>query len=184
MKYERSLFGMKISDAMSLAKCVKATDTLTSVVYVHCRPFAAPLYLQRSLSLTLSLTHMYRLPCNMIDDDLLRMLMTGLVHNQTITHLGTRSIGDVMLTSAYHLVPPRCTLATDLSYNKITAHGVRLLSKIVGSKSVVMSLNLCDNQVHTPSHTRLLTHTPCSHPHLLALLLRSMPMAASSWAVP
>ena len=35
MKYERSLFGMKISDAMSLAKCVKATDTLTSLVYVH-----------------------------------------------------------------------------------------------------------------------------------------------------
>ena len=95
MKYERSLFGMKISDAMSLAKCVKATDTLTSLV----------------------------LPCNMIDDDLLRMLMTGLVHNQTITHL-------------------------DLSHNKITNHGVRLLSKIIGSKSVVMSLNLCDNQIH------------------------------------
>lgn len=95
MKYERSLFGMKISDAMSLAKCVKATDTLTSLV----------------------------LPCNMIDDDLLRMLMTGLVHNQTITHL-------------------------DLSHNKITNHGVRLLSKIIGSKSVIMSLNLCDNQIH------------------------------------
>ena len=59
----------------------------------------------------------------MIDDDLLRMLMTGLVHNQTITHL-------------------------DLSHNKITNHGVRLLSKIIGSKSVVMSLNLCDNQIH------------------------------------
>jgi len=28
----------------------------------------------------------------MIDDDLLRMLMTGLVHNQTITHLGTRCV--------------------------------------------------------------------------------------------
>ncbi|CAE7910246.1 DRC5, partial [Symbiodinium sp. KB8] len=31
MKYDRSLFGMKISDAMSLAKCIKATDTLTSL---------------------------------------------------------------------------------------------------------------------------------------------------------
>jgi len=36
----------------------------------------------------------------------------------------------------------------DLSHNKITNHGVRLLSKIIGSKSVVMSLNLCDNQIH------------------------------------
>lgn len=96
MKYERSLFGMKISDAMSLAKCVKATDTLTSLI----------------------------LPCNMIDDALLRMLMTGLVHNQTITHL-------------------------DVSHNKITNHGVRLLSKILGSKSVIMSLNLCDNEIHS-----------------------------------
>ena len=54
MKYERSLFGMKISDAMSLSKCVRATDTLSSLC----------------------------LPCNVMDDDLLRMLMTGLVHNQ------------------------------------------------------------------------------------------------------
>ena len=54
MKYDRSLFGMKISDAMSLAKCVRATETLTTLV----------------------------LPCNMIDDDLLRMLMTGLIRNQ------------------------------------------------------------------------------------------------------
>jgi hypothetical protein len=75
---------MKISDAMSLAKCVRATASLT----------------------TLSLQ------CCMIDDDLLRMLMTGLIRNQTVT-------------------------ALDLSHNNITNYGVRLLSKLLGSKSVV-----------------------------------------------
>lgn len=83
-RYERTLFGMKISDAMSLAKCVRATASLT----------------------TLSLQ------CCMIDDDLLRMLMTGLIRNQTVT-------------------------ALDLSHNNITNYGVRLLSKLLGSKSVV-----------------------------------------------
>lgn len=95
MKYDRSLFGIKISDAMSLAKCIRATETLTTLV----------------------------LPCNMIDDDLLRMLMTGLIRNQTITYL-------------------------DLSHNNITNYGVRLLSKLIGPKSVLMSLVLADNQVH------------------------------------
>ena len=95
MKYDRALFGIKISDAMSLAKCVRATETLTTLV----------------------------LPCNLIDDDLMRMLMTGLIRNQTITHL-------------------------DLSHNNITNYGVRLLSKLMGPKSVLMFLNLAGNQVH------------------------------------
>ena len=96
VKYDRSLFGMKISDAMSLAKCVRATESLT----------------------TLSLQ------CCMIDDDLLRMLMTGLIKNQTVT-------------------------ALDLSHNNITNYGVRLLSKLLGPKSVVVSVNLADNEVHS-----------------------------------
>jgi len=60
---------------------------------------------------------------NMIDDDLLRMLMTGLIKNNTITHL-------------------------DLSHNKITNHGARLLSKLLGENSVITTLNLGDNQIH------------------------------------
>ena len=95
MKYERSLFGMKISDATSLAKCVKGTAVLT----------------------------MLSLPCNLMDDDLLRMLMTGLITNNTITHL-------------------------DVSHNKITNHGARLLAKLLGPRSVLTSLDLCDNAVH------------------------------------
>jgi len=95
MKYERMLFGMKISDATSLAKMIKASESLTTCI----------------------------LPRNLLDDDLLRMLMTGLMKNCSVTHL-------------------------DLSHNKITNHGARLLSKLLGTKSVLTSLNLCDNQIH------------------------------------
>jgi len=95
LQYERMLFGMKISDAASLAKAVASTETLTTCI----------------------------LASNLIDDDLLRMLMTGLIKNSTITEL-------------------------DLSHNKITNHGARLLSKLLHDKSVIVSLNLCDNQIH------------------------------------
>lgn len=95
MNYERMLFGMKISDATSLAKVFAQAETLTTVI----------------------------MSGNLIDDDLLRMLMTGLIKNNTITHL-------------------------DLSHNKVTNHGARLLSKLLGENSVMISLNLSDNQVH------------------------------------
>ena len=96
MNYERMLFGMKISDATSLAKIFDQTDTLVTVI----------------------------LSGNLIDDDLLRMLMTGLIKNNTITHL-------------------------DVSHNKITNHGARLLSKLLGENSVISTLNLADNQIHS-----------------------------------
>jgi hypothetical protein len=95
MSYERMLFGMKISDATGLAKVFDRTETLTSVV----------------------------LSGNLIDDDLLRMLMTGLIKNNTIT-------------------------ALDFSHNKITNHGARLLSKLLGENSVITYLNLADNNIH------------------------------------
>lgn len=96
MNYERMLFGMKISDATSLAKIFDQSETLTSVI----------------------------LSGNLIDDDLLRMLMTGLIKNNTITHL-------------------------DVSHNRITNHGARLISKMLGENSVLTSLNLSDNQIHS-----------------------------------
>eukprot|EP01038_Epipyxis_sp_PR26KG_P004101 gene4101-5851_t len=96
MNYERMLFGMKISDATSLARIFDSTDTLTTVIMTG----------------------------NLIDDDLLRMLMTGLIKNNTITYL-------------------------DLSHNKITNHGARLLSKLLGENSVLSTLNLSDNQIHS-----------------------------------
>lgn len=95
MNYERILFGMKISDATSLAKTFDRVDTLTTIV----------------------------LSGNMIDDDLLRMLMTGLIKNNSIAHI-------------------------DLSHNKITNHGARLISKLLGENSVITTLNLADNLIH------------------------------------
>ena len=86
---------MKISDANYLAKCITCAMNLTTVV----------------------------LTSNLIDDDLMRMLMTGLIKNDSITHL-------------------------DVSHNKITNHGVRLLAKLLGGHSVLTSLNLADNQIH------------------------------------
>ena len=94
MRYDRALLGMKVFDAMGIAKCLKATSTLTSLA----------------------------LPCNVIDDDLLRLLVTGLLHNQTVTHL-------------------------DLSHNKITEQGVRYLAKALSEDSVIMSLDLSDNHI-------------------------------------
>ncbi|KAL4105568.1 hypothetical protein PRIC1_003629 [Phytophthora ramorum] len=95
MRYERMLFGMKISDATNLSHIIKASNTLTTLW----------------------------LPSNLLDDDLLRMLMTGLVKNTSITSL-------------------------DLSHNKLTNHGARLLSKLLGPESVITTLKLCDNQIH------------------------------------
>jgi hypothetical protein len=95
MNYERMLFGMKISDANSLAKVVADSSTLTTLI----------------------------MSGNMVDDDLLRMLIAGLMQSDSITHL-------------------------DVSHNKITNHGARLLSKLLGDNSVLTVLNLADNQIH------------------------------------
>eukprot|EP01035_Chromulina_nebulosa_P017543 gene17543-23106_t len=40
-------------------------------------------------------------------------------------------------------------ILTDLSHNKITNHGARLLAKLLGENSVLTTLNLADNQIHT-----------------------------------
>ncbi|CAN0360767.1 unnamed protein product, partial [Phaeothamnion confervicola] len=92
MQYERMLFGMKISDAASLAKGLQVASCLTTLI----------------------------LQCNLIDDDLVRMLMTGLVRNATITSL-------------------------DVSHNRITNHGARLLAKLLNDKCVLASLSLADH---------------------------------------
>ena len=96
MNYERMLFGMKISDATNLAKTFESTQMLSTLV----------------------------LTGNMIDDDLLRMLMTGLIRNNTVTYL-------------------------DMSHNRISNHGARLLAKLLDKNSVLCSLILVDNQVHS-----------------------------------
>jgi len=57
MEYERPLFGMKMSDAKNFADCIKLTQSL---VYLS-------------------------LPGNLIDDDLINILIKGLILNKTIS---------------------------------------------------------------------------------------------------
>ena len=94
MQYDRMLFGLKISDATSLSKVFEQADNLTTVI----------------------------LSRNIIDDDLLRLLMVGLLKNNTITHL-------------------------NLSHNKITDFGTHLLTKLLQEGSVLTTLDLSDNLI-------------------------------------
>merc|ERR1719446_106173 len=95
MDYERSLFGMKMNDVSSLAKALKVTETLTVLA----------------------------LPCNLLDDNTVRILASGLQNNFTITSL-------------------------DLSHNKIADRGVKAIAKLLDDMSVMLSLNLADNHIH------------------------------------
>ena len=75
----------------------------------------------------------------MMDDDLLRMLMTGFINNRYGNlHCKVTDLMLIFFSTITHL---------DVSHNKITNHGARLLAKLLGSRSVLTSLNLCDNQV-------------------------------------
>nr|CCA27234.1 conserved hypothetical protein [Albugo laibachii Nc14] len=94
MKYDRMLFGMKISDAKSLSHFVKSTATLT----------------------TLLLTN------NLLNDDLLRIIMAGLMNNRTVTLL-------------------------NLSHNNIGDDGARVLAKLLGADSMLTCLELYDNHI-------------------------------------
>ena len=59
MEYERALFGMRLGDVSSLAKALRVTETLTIL----------------------------SLPCNLLDDNTVRILASGLHDNSTLTAL-------------------------------------------------------------------------------------------------
>jgi Ran GTPase-activating protein (RanGAP) involved in mRNA processing and transport len=96
MDYERSMFGMKNADATCLAKAIKYKSKLLTMV---------------------------DLSSNLMDDDKLRLLVTGLLDNDTVTHI-------------------------DVSHNRVADRGARALARLLGETSVITSLNLCDNEVH------------------------------------
>jgi len=112
MRYDRSLFGMRISDADSLARCLRMTDSLTHLA----------------------------LPCNMIDDGTLVVLTAGLLENHTITHLdlshnAITSHGVQVL--AHMLRAPSQLAALNLSDNKIDdAAGKPLGTALAGNDSL------------------------------------------------
>lgn len=95
MEYERPLFGMKMSDAKIFAECLRSTQCL--------------IYLS--------------LPGNLIDDDLISILIKGLMLNKTISQL-------------------------DFSHNKISNSGARKIAKFLLQTQILTHLNLSDNNIH------------------------------------
>mmetsp|Transcript_55057 Transcript_55057/g.101915 ORF Transcript_55057/g.101915 Transcript_55057/m.101915 type:complete len:520 (+) Transcript_55057:80-1639(+) len=105
MDYERAMFGMKISDAQYLARNIRVSQTLVSL----------------------------SLPCNMIDDELVKSLMGGLSYGHMLTHL-------------------------DLSHNKVGDRGARRLASLLDPDYCLQSLDLCDNQIHANGCMHLGAH--------------------------
>ncbi|CAE7197238.1 DRC5 [Symbiodinium sp. CCMP2592] len=105
MDYERAMFGMKISDAQYLARDIRVSQTLVSL----------------------------SLPCNMIDDELVKVLMGGLSYGHMLTHL-------------------------DLSHNKIGDRGARRLASLLDPDYCLQALDLSDNQIHANGCMHLGAH--------------------------
>lgn len=93
-EYDRSLFGMRMSDAAGLAKCIKNAQCLSALA----------------------------LPCNLIDDELVKMLTRGFLMNKTLVEL-------------------------NLSHNRIGDHGARRIAKYLFHTEVLISLDLSDNHI-------------------------------------
>jgi len=105
MDYERAMFGMKISDAQYLARNIRVSQTLVSL----------------------------SLPCNMIDDELIKVLMGGLSYGHMLTYL-------------------------DLSHNKIGDRGARRLASLLDPDYCIQSMDLSDNQIHANGCMHLGAH--------------------------
>lgn len=105
MDYERAMFGMKISDAQYLARDIRVSQTLVSL----------------------------SLPCNMIDDELVKVLMGGLSYGHMLTHL-------------------------DLSHNKIGDRGARRLASLLDPDYCLQAFDLSDNQIHANGCMHLGAH--------------------------
>jgi Leucine Rich repeat len=117
MQYERMLFGMKISDASSIASALPACSCLTSLI----------------------------LSSNLIDDDLLRMLMAGLAKGATLTHLDVShnritNHGARLLSK---LLGAKSALTSlSLADNQIHVEGGRYLGRALRTNDALSSLNL------------------------------------------
>eukprot|EP00397_Hematodinium_sp_SG-2012_P024881 GEMP01025946.1.p1 GENE.GEMP01025946.1~~GEMP01025946.1.p1 ORF type:complete len:491 (+),score=116.11 GEMP01025946.1:240-1712(+) len=105
MEYERAMFGMKIADAQALARHARISQTLIAL----------------------------SLPCNMIDDELVKVLMSGLSFAHMLTNL-------------------------DMSHNKIGDRGARRLATLLDPEYCLQSMDLSDNQIHANGCMHLGAH--------------------------
>ena len=90
---------------------------LTQLLCPACRCLA------KAIKYKANMLTMVNLNSNLMDDDKLRLLVTGLLDNDTVTHI-------------------------DISHNRVADRGARALARLLGETSVITSLNLCDNEIH------------------------------------
>uniref|UniRef100_A0A7S4KSM2 Uncharacterized protein n=1 Tax=Guillardia theta TaxID=55529 RepID=A0A7S4KSM2_GUITH len=154
MKYERSIFGMKLTDAELLAQQLAKTETLTTLILNE----------------------------NMLDDEKVRRLVVGLRDNITITHLDLshNKISDRGTRALCKCLGKDSVISTlILCDNHIHSEGGKFLGRSLQTNTCLINLNLrlnrlgekggCyifeglkSNSVRPP----LLIHPPphCTHP--------------------
>jgi hypothetical protein len=122
LAFNRSLFGMKFSDAESLSICLENTATLVSL----------------------------SLRCNLLDDDLLEIVMEGLSQNNTLCHLDLshNKISDVGAQMLSEYLSQPCTLMyLNLADNQIYGEGGLLLGRALHYNSTLVELNMRLNRL-------------------------------------
>jgi len=122
MDYDRSLFGMKLSDCRCLAKSLENTETLTHL----------------------------DLSRNALDDDKVRMLASGLIENLSITHLSLahNRVADRGVRALAKLLDSNCTISIlDLHDNQIHTEGAKALARAFRGNPCILSVNLRLNRM-------------------------------------
>jgi Ran GTPase-activating protein (RanGAP) involved in mRNA processing and transport len=122
LRFDRSLFGMKLTDAESLGRCIAKTQTLSSLA----------------------------LPQNLLDDDLLEILIKGLKANRTITRLDLshNKITDLGAQLVAEMLGKSSVLMDlNLADNQIHSEGGRLLGMALNGNESLTALNVRLNRL-------------------------------------
>lgn len=130
-EYERAQFGMKLQDAANLCDCIKTSLCLTS------------------LSLT----------CNLLDDDLIKLLSVGLISNKTITELNLshNRIGDSGAKKlAKYVFRTSVLVWLDISDNLISEEGARYFSQALRNNASLEAFNIKHNRLSDKAGAKLL----------------------------
>eukprot|EP00304_Pavlova_gyrans_P010050 CAMPEP_0206036760 /NCGR_PEP_ID=MMETSP1466-20131121/2998_1 /ASSEMBLY_ACC=CAM_ASM_001126 /TAXON_ID=44452 /ORGANISM="Pavlova gyrans, Strain CCMP608" /LENGTH=435 /DNA_ID=CAMNT_0053411265 /DNA_START=22 /DNA_END=1329 /DNA_ORIENTATION=+ len=122
MDYERSLFGMKSPDVLSLAKALRVTETLTVMA----------------------------LPANQLDDNAVRTLAAGLAVNATVTclDLSHNKVADRGVKALAKLLSPSSVIVSlDLCDNHVHADGGKYLGRALKVNGSLQALNMRLNRL-------------------------------------
>jgi hypothetical protein len=122
MDYDKSLFGMQLADAMSVARLLAPTKTLTKLV----------------------------LSQNLLNDESVHVLMKGLVDNCTICllDLSRNRIGDVGAKRIAHVLKRHQVLTSLLIHdNMIYTDGAKAIAEALHENNHLLELDLSLNQI-------------------------------------